>query len=139
MRVIGAIGYNGSGKDEVLKYLRDKYHVPFFSTGDMVRAIAHKEGKELNRENLQNISTKYFAEFGKGYFVKLLAAELQKQDLPMVGISGIRSADDVRTLKETFGSKFVLIHVYIKDPQMRFHRLSRRSEERDPHTYEQFL
>ena len=53
MKVIGVIGQNGSGKDEVLKYLREKHNVPFLSTGDMVREIAAKEGKEPTRENLQ--------------------------------------------------------------------------------------
>jgi dephospho-CoA kinase len=30
MKVIGVIGQNGSGKDEVLKYLRAKYNMPFY-------------------------------------------------------------------------------------------------------------
>jgi dephospho-CoA kinase len=44
MRVIGVIGKNGSGKDEVLKYLKDKHNVPFLSTGDIVREIARPGG-----------------------------------------------------------------------------------------------
>ena len=47
VRIIGVIGENGSGKDEVLKYLRTKYNVPFLSTGDIVRGIAAKEGVDL--------------------------------------------------------------------------------------------
>jgi dephospho-CoA kinase len=78
MKVIGVIGQNGSGKDEVLKYLRAKYNMPFLSTGDMVRDIAVKEGKESTRENLQEISERYFQEFGKGIFVKMVAANMQQ-------------------------------------------------------------
>ena len=40
MKVIGVIAKNGSGKDEVLNYLKEKHNVPFLSTGDMVREIA---------------------------------------------------------------------------------------------------
>ena len=40
MRIIGVVGKNGSGKDEVLKYLRIRYSVPFLSTGDIVREMA---------------------------------------------------------------------------------------------------
>jgi len=56
MKVIGAVGQNGSGKDEVLKYLKAACGVPFFSTGDMVREIAAKEGVEATRDNLRAIS-----------------------------------------------------------------------------------
>jgi len=78
MKIIGVIGQNGSGKDEVLKYLRAKYGVPFLSTGDLVREIAAKEGKEPTRENLQEISERYFREFGRGCFVKLAAEKIKQ-------------------------------------------------------------
>ena len=52
VRVIGAVGQNGSGKDEVLKYLRSKYGMAFLSTGDVVRDIAAKEGVEPTRDHL---------------------------------------------------------------------------------------
>jgi len=46
MKVIGAVGDIGSGKDEVLKYLRDRYGVPYLSTGDIVRRMAQEDGVE---------------------------------------------------------------------------------------------
>jgi hypothetical protein len=75
MKVIGVIGKNGSGKDEVLKYLKDKHNVPFLSTGDIVREIASREGRTPNRTNLQEISDSYFQQYGKGCFVKMLAQD----------------------------------------------------------------
>lgn len=139
MRVIGAVGQNGSGKDEVLKYLRAKYGVPFLSTGDMVREIAANEGVEPTRDNLGKISDRYFREFGKGYFVKLLADKIQHTGWKVAGISGIRALEDVSMLKDIFGKDFVLINVYITDPQVRYSRMTKRNEERDPHSYEEFL
>jgi dephospho-CoA kinase len=139
IRIIGAVGRNGSGKDEVLKYLEAKYAVPFLATGDAVREIAKKDGVEPTRENLGKISEKYFRELGKGCFVKMLAYKLKDSGLKAAGISGIRSLDDVKILKDIFGKDFVLIDVNVSDPQVRFKRMTVRNETRDPHSYEQFL
>jgi dephospho-CoA kinase len=139
VRIIGAVGQNGSGKDEVLKYLRLKYDVPFLSTGDVVREIAAKERVEPTRENLGKISDRHFQEFGKGYFVKLLADKIQHTGWKVAGISGIRSLNDVSILKDIFGKDFILINVYITDPHVRYQRMTSRGEGRDPHSYEEFL
>jgi len=139
MKIIGVIGQNGSGKDEVLKYLRAKYGVPFLSTGDMVREIAAKEGKEPTRENLQEISERYFREFGRGCFVKLAAEKIKQNGWAVGGISGIRSADDVKVLKGALGGDFILVNVYVSNLKVRFERMQARHEGRDPHSYDQFL
>lgn len=139
MKIIGVIGQNGSGKDEVLKYLRAKYNVPFLSTGDMVREIATQQGKELTRENLQEISERYFREYGKGCFVKLAAEKIQRNSRQIEGISGIRSMEDVEVMRSLLGKDFVLINVNITDPQVRYQRMHNRGEGRDPENYEQFL
>ncbi len=139
MIVIGAVGRNGSGKDEVLKYLKSAYDMPFLSTGDIVRGIAAEEGIAPTRENLGKISERYFAERGKGCFVKMVADKLKTSNRPVAGISGIRSADDVAILKNIFGGNFVLFRVYVTDPKVRFNRMVQRAEGRDPKSYEQFL
>jgi dephospho-CoA kinase len=135
MKVIGAVGQNGSGKDEVLKYLKAKYGVPFFSTGDMVREIAAQKGLEPTRENLQGISERYFHEQGEGCFVRLLAERMRQDKTPVVGISGIRSLVDVQILREVFGKAFCLIQVSVSDPRLRYERMVKRAEERDPQGY----
>jgi len=138
MKIIGVIGQNGSGKDEALRYLRAKYDVPFLSTGDMVREIAAKEGKEPTRENLQEISERYFREFGRGCFVKLAAEKIQQNGWTVGGISGIRSSDDVKVLRDKLGANFILINVYVSNAAVRFERMQARHEGRDPQTWEQF-
>jgi dephospho-CoA kinase len=139
IKIIGAVGQNGSGKDEVLKHLRTKHGVPFLSTGDVVREIASGEGVEPTRENLGKISDRYFREFGKGYFVRLLAYKIQHTKWKIAGISGIRSLNDVTILKDIFGRDFILIRVYITDPHIRYSRMTTRGEGRDPHNYDEFL
>ncbi len=132
MRIIGAIGKNGSGKDEVLKYLRDCYGVPFVSTGDLVRSLAAEEGLEPTRENLGAVSARWFAEHGPGCFVRLAAEKIAANGWPVAGISGIRSADDVRLLKAAYGESFILVHVLVSDDSVRLDRMRKRAEARDP-------
>jgi dephospho-CoA kinase len=138
MKVIGAVGDIGSGKDEVLKYLRDRYGVPFLSTGDIVRQMAQEDGVEGTRENLEAISKRCFTGMGRGCFVRMAAQEILKRGWTVAGISGVRSPEDVAVMKELFGSDFTLVSVDIKDPKIRFERVRLRGERRDPLTWEGF-
>jgi dephospho-CoA kinase len=138
VRILGAIGKNGSGKDEVLRYLSERYGVPFVATGDIVRALAAEEGLEPTRENLGAISARIFAEKGPGAFVRMAAEEIARRSLPVAGISGVRSADDIRLLKGLYGEDFVLMHVVISDDGVRFERMKQRAEARDHVDVEHF-
>ena len=139
MRVIGVIGKNGSGKDEVLKYLKEKHSVPFLSTGDMVREIAAREGRASDRTTLQEISDSCFRAHGQGCFVKMVAEKIREKRWPVAGISGVRSPHDVELLREILGPSFVLIEVFVTDPRVRFERMRKRGAVRDTDSYERFL
>ncbi|MDD5399511.1 MAG: AAA family ATPase, partial [Dehalococcoidia bacterium] len=80
MKVIGVVGDIGSGKDEVLKHLRDRYGVPYISTGDIVRQMAQQEGVVGTRENLEAISKRCFNQMGRGCFVRMAAQEIINRD-----------------------------------------------------------
>lgn len=139
MRVIGAVGRNGSGKDEVIRHIHYRYGAPLLSSGDVVREIAAGEGLEPTRANLQAISKRYFRRFGRGYFMRLIAERIRRNGWDLAAISGIRSLEDVAILEDAFGEDFILLHVYVSDPHARYARMLDRAEERDPHTYEQFI
>ena len=138
MKVIGVVGEIGSGKDEVLKYLRDRYDMPYLSTGDIVRKMAGEQGVEGTRENLEAISRRCFQDMGKGCFVRMAGEEIIRQGWKVAGISGVRTPDDVELLRKTFGEDFILVRVNIADPLVRYDRVRKRNEERDPLTYEAF-
>jgi dephospho-CoA kinase len=138
MKVIGVVGEIGSGKDELLKYLRARYGVPYISTGDIVRRLAEEKGVEGTRENLEAISRRCFQDIGKGCFVRMAGDEIVKQGWKVAGISGVRTPDDVELLRKTFGKDFTLVRVDIEDPLVRFERVRNRHEERDPLTFEAF-
>lgn len=139
MTVFGAIGLNGSGKDEVINYLHGQYNVPLISAGDIVREIAARTGIEATRDNLDSISRQHFQQFGSGYFLKLVIDRIRQNQWQVAGISGVRSPDDVRLLKSTFPDDFVLIHVYVTDPHTRYSRTVKRGAKRDAQGYEDFL
>ena len=138
MKVIGAVGDIGSGKDEVLKYLRDRYGVPYISTGDIVRQIAQEDGVDGTRENLAAISKRCFSQMGRGCFVRMAGQEIIKRGWKVAGISGVRTPNDVAVMKEMFADGFSLVRVDIKDPGIRFERVRLRGERRDPLTLEAF-
>jgi len=138
MKVFGVVGLNGTGKDEVARYLKSKYGVPLISVGDIVREIAAKEGIEATRANLDNITRQYFERFGEGYFLKLVVEKIQSSGWKHAGISGIRSPRDVEIVREAFGSDFLLFHIYISDPQVRYQRMVRRGSARDKISYAEF-
>ncbi len=139
VKVIGVIGLNGSGKDEVVNYLNQRYGVPLISVGDIVREIAGREGVEPTRDNLDEITRRYFAKYGKGYFLKLIVAKIRQNKWDCTGISGIRSPEDVSNLKEAFNKDFILVHVYVTDPRVRFERMRGRGSKRDAMSYEDLL
>ena len=139
MKVIGVVGLNGSGKDEVVRYLNLRYGVPLISVGDIVREIAEHERVEPTRDNLDEITKRCFAEHGKGYFLKLVVEKIRQSHWEYVGISGIRSPEDVSILKEAFGTDFILIHVYVSDARLRYDRMRKRGSERDEITFTDLL
>jgi dephospho-CoA kinase len=139
MKVIGVVDLNGSGKDEVVKNLNKLYGTRLISVGDLVREIAGKEGVEPTRDNLDEITRKYFTRFGQGYFLKLVVDKIRQNKWEYTGISGIRSPEDVMILKDAFKKDFILIHVYITDPVVRYERMQKRGSQRDNMTYDDFL
>lgn len=134
MKVIGVVGMNGSGKDQVVKYLHSRYGIPFLSSGDMVRELAAQKHLEPTRENLGHISAEYFQQHGKGCFMKLISRQIIQKGWQTAGISGIRSPEDVAALKSAFGKDFLLIHVYVTDSLERYSRMRQRGEGRDQNT-----
>jgi dephospho-CoA kinase len=138
MKIFGSIGRIGSGKDEVIKYFGRQCGLPVISVGDMVRQMASDQGLPLTRENLHEVSSKIFRDKGKDYFMSLALDKMKENGWEEAGITGIRTPEDVRFLKDKLDRDFVLFHVYVGDPRTRYRRLRGRRSERDPHDYDAF-
>jgi dephospho-CoA kinase len=138
LKVIGAVGKIGSGKDAAIKYIAGKRSLRMFSIGDIARDIARNEGLPATRKNLQMITEKYYEKFGRTYFIEETIRRIERAGCEQMLITGIRAPTDVTTLREHFHDDFVLICV-TADEQKRFQRLLQRRESRDPKTWQQFL
>jgi dephospho-CoA kinase len=138
MKVIGAVGRSGSGKDTLVNYLGAKCGIPTFSTGDIIRKIAEIEDLPQTRETLQQLSQQYMEEYGSDYFIRRLIREIEGIYEDTVGITGIRRPEEIDALRKRF-SNVLIVHVAVDTPLRRFSRLQDRSEPRDPEHYEVFL
>jgi len=138
MKIFGAIGRIGCGKDEVVKYLNAEYDIPIISVGDFVRAMAEDRGIEPSRENLENISAEAIRDHGQEYFMKLALKRIRSSHWKNAGVAGIRTPEDVRFLKRDLGGDFILFHVYVDEPYIRYQRLVRRKRAGDPNNYNDF-
>jgi dephospho-CoA kinase len=139
MKVIGIIGKNGSGKDELANYLHQIYGLAVLSTGDLVLEIAANENIVPTRRNLLDISIHYLSIHGKSYFIQKIIEKIERKKWDMVVVSGIRTHNDVQALRECFGKDFILVHVRTNDRNTRYERAKSRNELRDPQSYVEFL
>jgi len=138
MKVIGAVGLNGAGKDELVDYLHRRCGIPALTVGDIVRDIAEEEDVEPTRDNLHAISERYMAQHDRDYFMQRLINKIEEEDWEVVGISGIRTPTDAQALREHFGDDLLLVHVQVNNSTLRFIRTKERGKARDPRTYSDF-
>jgi len=131
MKVIAAVGKNGTGKDFFLERIRDTYGLPMVSIGDVVRELAAKDGLELTRENLHRTSQKYMGQFGQTFFPEQIVKKIRESGAPVYLVSGVRPLSDVRFLKEQFGADFLLVDIVISDDSVRYARMLARGSARD--------
>lgn len=138
MKIFGTIGRIGAGKDTIVKYLNIIYGVPYLSVGDKVREMLKAEGLALTRANLQSVAEQRLKEHGERYFMNMIIKEIRENDWETAAVTGIRTPADIHALKDEFGHDFILFHVYVNDPLIRYKRLRQRGEPRDPKSYEEF-
>lgn len=137
--MVGAVGRNGSGKDTLVRYLKERCGMAVLSLGDVVRGLAHLEEDLPTRDNLHEISQKYREKYGNDFFVKGIITEIDRKSLKKVGVTGIRTPADVDLLRKRYGSDFLLVYVQVENPEIRFARIKQRASIRDVQSYEDFL
>jgi len=136
MKVIAAVGKNGTGKDFFLEYIAKKYDIPMVSIGDIVRELAANDGLELTRDNLHKTSQKYMAAHGQTFFPEQIVKKIREAGAPVYLVSGIRPLSDVQFLKDQFGDAFLLVDIVISDDDVRYGRMLARGSARDGNSVE---
>jgi dephospho-CoA kinase len=131
MKVIAAVGKNGSGKDFFLDYIANTYDHPMVSIGDIVRELAAADGLELTRENLHKTSQKYMGQFGQTFFPEQIVKKVRESGAPVYLVSGVRPLSDVQFFRQAFGGDFLLVDIVISDDEKRYARMLARGSARD--------
>ncbi|MFZ3168578.1 MAG: AAA family ATPase [Candidatus Methanoperedens sp.] len=136
MLIIGTCARCGSGQDALAREISLKLNLSVYSMGDIVRSIAKKKNYICSRENLQNIRKHCDEKYGRSYFSEILSKEILSKNESAI-ITGIRTLEEVDTFNKYFNKTFYLVFVYA-DELIRFNRLLKRNEEKDPKNYSEF-
>jgi len=65
--------------------------------------------------------------------------QIEQSGADVVAVTGLRTPEDVMTLREQYRDDFLLARVDVSLPYARFERLQERDKERDPNDFKEFL
>ena len=138
MKIIATAGMPGSGKGEVLRYLKEK-GIPSVIMREVVQKQMEEDGIEINNKNLREYATELRKEGGMDVVAKMclpLIEELSRNH-NIVLVDGIRGYEEVKLFKKELTKDFVLVAIHAA-PKTRFTRLATRGKKWDMKTVEEF-
>ncbi|MDO8669414.1 MAG: AAA family ATPase [Candidatus Buchananbacteria bacterium] len=136
--IICLIGEMASGKDTVADYLSKKYKSKTISFSQPLRDILDRLYLPQTRINMAHLGIILRREFGQDMLSKTITSEIKASSNKLICLPNVRLKSDMAHIKKL--SNFVLI--YIKaDPKVRYHRITKRSQNKDDKTktWAQFL
>jgi len=136
--VIGLVGDIGSGKGTVADYLEKRYKFHKHTVSDYIRSEARKRHIHPTRENLEKLSERLRAKYGRAYFIEKVIQKVEKDGDEKVCIDGIRLASDVKLVKNHF-KHCVKIFFVTAPTKLRFERMKKRGRPGDPAYWPEFL
>ena len=137
--ILAVVGMAGSGKTEAVKYLTDKLKAPKVYFGEATFDRLKQEGLEVNYENERNIREKIRKELGMGAYAVLALPKINSllENNDIVIVESLYSWDEYKILKENYSSAFSVLAVFAS-PEIRFRRLTARTNERPMKNREEF-
>ncbi len=124
----------GAGKGEINKILESE-KIPVVVMSSIVREEVKKRNLELNIKNLDNVAVDLREKFGKDVVAKRTAEKIKKIKSDIVCVDGLRNMEEITPLKDA-GDVYI---ISVSAPEeMRFERLLKRKEQRDPKNIEEF-
>ncbi len=135
--ILGLVGEIASGKGTVVNYLASKYNASQHKFSTSLRDLLQRLYLEVNRQNMQNISTVLREHFGQDLLAKVIAEDVASDKNQFIIIDGVRRFSDITYLKKI--PEFKLIYVQT-DIKKRYERIIERQENTDDQfkTFEQF-
>ena len=136
--ILGFVGKISSGKDVSKKYLEKKYGAQSCRFSSILRDVLTRIGVEINRENLQKVSTVLRQNFGEDLLALAISKDASSFNSDIVIVDGVRRLTDISHL--TTLPHFFLIKIDA-DPKLRYERMKLRNENVGDNmkTFENFL
>ncbi|MFH1326267.1 MAG: AAA family ATPase [Candidatus Falkowbacteria bacterium] len=135
--IIGLVGEIASGKGTVVDYLVNKHNASQHKFSTSLRDLLQRLYLDVNRQNMQNISTVLREHFSQDLLAKVIAEDVANDNNQFIIIDGVRRFSDITYLKKLPEFKLVYVKTDIKK---RYERIIERQENTDDQfkTFEQF-
>ncbi len=124
--IIAIVGMAGSGKTTAAEFFKGK-GAKVIRFGDITEEILRQNGMEVNEENERRIREELREKYGMDAYAKLNKGKIDEglEKGILVVIDGLYSWEEYLYLKQEYGEKLVVLHVFAS-PTTRYERLSRR-------------
>ncbi|MFA6160148.1 MAG: AAA family ATPase [Parcubacteria group bacterium] len=129
--ILGLAGEIASGKGTTAKYICEKYNGNSHRFSTMLRDVAGRMYLDVNRENLQKISTIFRENFFDDILSSVIAKDVENDEHKIIAIDGVRRMADISYLQKIPGFKLVYIEAEMKK---RYERIIGREENTDDKT-----
>jgi len=133
--VIGVVGMPGAGKN-VVNVIATTLGCHIVVMGDIIREETEKAGLDPNPENTGRIMLELREREGPQVVARRCIPRIHASPANTVIVDGLRSPQEVETLRQTFPRfKVLCLH---SSPETRFHRLYGRGRSDDPQSWTAF-
>jgi dephospho-CoA kinase len=135
--ILGLAGEIAAGKGTVAKYIVEKYSGSIHRFSTMLRDVLNRMYIEINRENMQKISTILRENFSDDLLSQVIYHDVNSDQHEIIAVDGVRRSPDIAYLRKIEGFKLVYIET---DMQKRYERIINRGENTDDtkKTFEEF-
>ena len=135
--ILGLVGEIASGKGTAAQHLVETHKATTFKFSTPLRDVIKRMHIEMNRANLQTLSTMLRNQFGQDLLAKIIAEDVKQSDAEIIVVDGIRRLEDIKYLREL--PEFKLLYV-TADINKRYERIIKRGENADDNskTFKQF-
>jgi dephospho-CoA kinase len=133
-KVIAIAGMPGAGK-AVASSVAKKLDIPIFVCGDVIREEAKIRKIATTPETFGNLMFQIRKDEGASVVINRLLPKILETKSKVVLVEGIRSMDELESLKKNFEVILLAIHV---NSEQRFQRLIDRGRGDDPKTIQEF-
>ena len=132
VRVIGFTGMPGAGKSEAMEVAR-QLGIPVVRMGDLIWEEVERQGKPRDAKHVGEVANAMRQSHGKDVWALRTVARVREvaAGKPLILIDGVRSHDEVETLRRELGGDFLLVAIHT-DRHHRFERMLARGRADDP-------